>query len=188
MSDEFIMRICSLLVGSAFVGFLAGCASQEVNYGDFIPRSKMPYVVQDQGTNYQILDHECIADLLRVELAVSETRSGIYGQLQEKFPKNPELMAYVDSSKKHLKQLGEPRADSLLKFKHQLEEGGGEAYAYYLHYNRPMAVDGSTNLVEGENGILILYQGKVISKLEEFYTYKSTVPEPSEGGTLLGAR
>lgn len=187
MGDAYIMRICSLLVGSAFVGLLAGCATQEVNYGDFIPRNKMPYVVQDQGTNYQILDHECITDLLRVEMAISETRSGIYGQLQEKFPKDSELMAYVNSTKKHLKELGEPRADALTMFKRQLEaSSGGELYAYYLHYDQPVAVEGSTNLVEGENGILILYRGKVVSKLEEFQTFKFSSPESSAGFATLG--
>jgi hypothetical protein len=148
----------------------------------------MPYVVQDQGTNYEILDHECITGLLRTEMAISETRSGIYGQLHEKFPKDPQLMAYVNSVETHLKALGEPRADALVKFKHELEASGGEPYAYYVHYDQPVAVEGSTNLVEGENGILILYRGKVISKLQEFYTYKWTAHDLTVSGAMLSSQ
>jgi hypothetical protein len=186
MGDLFIMRIrCTFLAGSAFVIILAGCATQ-VDYGDFIPRSQMPYVVQDQGTNYEILDHECVTALLRVELAISETRSGIYGQLQEKFPEDSELMAYVDGVKKHFKRVGEPRADSLMEFKRQLEAHGGEPYAYYLHYDQPVAVNESTNLAEGEHGILILSRGRVVSKLEEFYTYNYSGPELSVSRAVLG--
>lgn len=167
-----IMRIYSLIIACAVVVVLGGCVTH-VDCGDCIPRSKMPYTLNDRGTNYQILDHQCVADLLRVEMGIYQTRSGIYQRLKEKFPKDSELMAYIDGIEKRYKKLGEPKTNLLLKFQKQLETSGGESYSYSLHYDKPVpSPDGSTNLLESENGFLILSKGKVINKIEESYTVK----------------
>jgi hypothetical protein len=81
-------------------------------------------------------------------------------------------MVYIDGIEKRFKKLKETRADLLLNLRKQLEASGGEAYAYQLHYDKPVTLPGDTNLLESEHGILILSKGKVISKIEESYTYK----------------
>jgi len=143
--------------------------------GDCIPSSKMPYTLRDRGTNYWLMGHDSIQTEMRIESATYTARMNVYDQIKRKCTNDVALTAYIENREKTAERFykaKDSRRSMLEDFEKEREACGGETYIYRLTYDKPTRLEGETNILKDEYGMLILSRGHVVKTMVEFYEYQ----------------